>query len=131
MIHGSSVPVTFRAIRGAAELYSPKCLEEEFSEVRIPRTPLVTSSLLWCRKYWSGRKTMLRRRWSRDVISRGDDLAPGSSSGLGRAGRSGARTLGVGRRDEDPRPRVVGLCAVHGGLDLRVLRHPLRTTRDP
>src|SRR5215204_327310 len=50
---------------------------------------------------------------------------------LGRPGRAGARAVGVGRRDANPRPCVVGLCAVHGGLHLRILGRPKRATCDP
>ncbi len=56
-------------------------------------------------------------------LSRADSLALGGGSGLGWPCWSLARTLRVGRWSEDPRPGVSRIGSVHGGLDIRVLRH--------
>ena len=42
-------------------LYSSKCLADEFSEPQLAPFGLVTSSLLWCRKYRCGRQKILKR----------------------------------------------------------------------
>ena len=93
----------------------------------------VTSSPLWCRK--EGRVIDGKsRRGGGDlamISPGGTGLAPGSGGDPRRPGGPGARALGVGRRDEDPRPRVAWIGPFHGGLHLRLLRHPQRAPRHP